>query len=68
MQDALFNGSRFRILAVVDTYSKKCLSLLVVKSLKGEDVRQELDNISLCEGVLPERSSAITAVNLFRKK
>ena len=55
VQDALFNGSRFRILAVVDTYSKKCLSLLVVKSLKGEDVRQELDNISLCEGVLPER-------------
>ena len=55
VQDALFNGSRFRILAVVDTYSKKCLSLVVVKSLKGEDVRQELDNISLCEGVLPER-------------
>lgn len=25
------------------------------KSLKGEDVSQELDNISLCEGLVPER-------------
>lgn len=55
LQDSLFNGSRFRILDVVDNYSKKCLSLLVIKSLKGEDVRQELDNISLCEGLVPER-------------
>lgn len=29
LQDSLFNDSRFRILAVVDNYSKKCLSLLV---------------------------------------
>jgi putative transposase len=55
VQDALFNGSRFRILAVVDNYSKKCLSLLVGKSLKGEDVQQELSNIALCEGTVPER-------------
>lgn len=55
LQDALFNGSRFRILAVVDNYSKKCLISLAGKSLKGEDVQQELSNIVLCEGVVPER-------------
>lgn len=55
VQDALFNGSRFRILAIVDNYSKKCLSLLVGKSLKGGDVQQELRNVVLCEGVVPER-------------
>jgi putative transposase len=55
LQDALFNGSHFRILAVVDNYSKKCLSLLAGKSLKGDDVQQELSNIALCEGVIPER-------------
>ncbi len=55
LQDALFNGSRFRILAIVDNYSKKCLSLLVGQSLKGSDVQQELSNIALVEGVYPER-------------
>lgn len=55
VQDQLFNGARFRILAVVDNYSKKCLSLHVGKSLRGEDVREELGNIHLVEGTLPER-------------
>ncbi len=55
LQDALFNGCRFRILAIVDNYSKKCLSLLARKSLKGEDVQQELRKIALCEGVATER-------------
>jgi putative transposase len=41
LQDALFNGQRFRILAIVDNYIKKCLSLLVGKSLRGEDVRND---------------------------
>lgn len=55
LQDSLFNGSRFRILAVVDNCSKKCLGLLAGKSLKGIDVRQELSNIALCENTLPTR-------------
>ena len=55
VQDALFNGSRFRILTVVDNYSKKCLGLLAGKSLKGTDVQQTLSNIALSEGILPER-------------
>jgi putative transposase len=55
VQDALFNGARFRILAIVDNYSKKCLSLMVGQSLRGVDVREELSNIALYEGVVPER-------------
>jgi len=35
LQDALFNGERFRILAIVDNCSKICHALLVGKSLKG---------------------------------
>jgi len=45
LQDSLFNG----------LVSKKCLSLLVGKSMKFKDVRQELDNYSLCKGLVPER-------------
>ena len=53
--DALFNGVRFRVLAVVDNYTKKCLSLLVGQSLKGADVRDELSNIAIMEGSYPVR-------------
>ena len=55
LQDALFNGQRFRILAIVDNYSKKCLSLLVGKSLRGEDVRNELTQVCREENCFPER-------------
>jgi putative transposase len=55
LQDALFNGQRFRILAIVDNYSKKCLSLLVGKSLRGDDVRNELTQVCKEENCLPER-------------
>ena len=55
VQDALFNGSRFRILTIVDNHSKKCLSLLVGKSLKGANVQQELSNVVLWQGTVPER-------------
>jgi len=55
VQDALFNGTRFRILAVVDNYNKKCLSLMIGQSLKGIDVQEELNNIALYERVVPER-------------
>lgn len=55
LQDALFNGSRFRILAVVDNFSKKCLGLVVGKSLKGVDVVNQLKEICLVENCKPER-------------
>ena len=53
--DALFDGRRFRILAVVDNYSKKCLSLRVGQSLKGQDVQENLHHICLAEGTFPAR-------------
>ena len=55
VQDALFNGERFRVLTVVDNYSKTCLGLMVGKSLKGIDVVQELSRICLIENCKPER-------------
>lgn len=55
VSDGWFNASRFRTFAVVDNYSKKCLSLLVGKSLKGCDVRDELARISLIKNQVPVR-------------
>jgi len=55
VQDSFYDGSRFRILTVVDNFSKKCLGLLVGKSLKGADVVCELERICMDEKSKPER-------------
>jgi putative transposase len=55
VQDALFNGERFRVLTVVDNCSKICHGLLVGKSLKGIDVVHELSRICMVENTYPER-------------
>ena len=39
----------------MDNYSKKCLSLIVGKSLRGEDVRNTLNHVCNEESYFPER-------------
>jgi putative transposase len=53
VQEALFNVSRFRILSIVDNYSKKCLGLAVGKSMKGADVVGQLEGIKHLDGLIP---------------
>lgn len=55
VQDALFNGERFRVLTIVDNCSKICHGLLVGKSLKGINVVHELSRICMVENCYPER-------------
>ena len=45
LADALADGRRFRILAVVDDFSRECLALVVDTSLAGVRVARELDRI-----------------------
>jgi putative transposase len=60
VSDTLSDGRRFRILCVVDDFSRACLALVADTSLSGQRVARELDLIAAVRG-LPERSSAITA-------
>ncbi|MCL9968678.1 MAG: transposase family protein [Aquirufa antheringensis] len=55
LQDSLYNRSKFRILSVVDNFSKKCLGLFVVKSIKGGDVVGQLNLIKQEEMHVPMR-------------
>ncbi len=55
LQDALFNVQRYRILAIVDNYSKKGQSLVVGKSLRGEVVRNNLSHVCKEESCFPEQ-------------
>ena len=50
VSDALANSRRFRILTVVDDFSRECLALVVDNSLSGVRVARELDQITLMRG------------------
>jgi putative transposase len=45
VSDALACGRKFRVLAVVDDFTRECLALIVDNSLSGIRVARELDRI-----------------------
>ena len=46
VSDSLVDGRRFRILCVIDDFSRECLATVVDNSLSGERVTRELDRIA----------------------
>ena len=46
VSDTLVDGRRFRILCVIDDYSRECLAVVVDNSLSGQRVARELDAIA----------------------
>jgi putative transposase len=53
--DQLFDGRKFRALTIVDNYSRKCLSIHVGQSLKGEDVVGVMEQIKYEQEAVPLR-------------
>jgi putative transposase len=49
--DSLFNGRRFRVLTVVDNFSRECLGITVGQSLRGDQVVELLDHLKRVRGV-----------------
>lgn len=52
MSDAFTDGRRFRVLAVVDDYSRECLALVADTSLSGLRLTRELDALIRLRGKL----------------
>jgi putative transposase len=50
VSDALNDGRRFRVLCVIDDFSRECLATIVDNSLSGERVTRELDRIAQARG------------------
>ena len=50
VSDSLSCGRRFRILNVIDDFSRECLAAVVDTSLSGERVARELDRIAVMRG------------------
>lgn len=51
VQDQLFNGKRFRILTVMDVFSRECLATYAEKAIKGEKVCEVLDELKQTRGL-----------------
>ncbi len=50
VSDSLSDGRRFRVLAVIDDFSRECLGLVADNSLSGIRVTRELDRIAEMRG------------------
>jgi len=51
VSDALIDGRRFRILCVIDDFSRECLATVVDNSISGIRVARELDRIGETRGL-----------------
>ena len=53
--DELFNGRKFRVLTLVDNFSRQCLTTRVGQSIKGIDVVRIMEDVKPYFRVTPER-------------
>jgi len=51
VQDRTYNGKSFRILTVIDEYTRECLALRVERKLKSEDVIDTLADLFIRKGI-----------------
>jgi putative transposase len=70
VSDALTDGRRFRILCVVDDYSRECLSLIADTSLSGNRVARELDIIIARKGkpktIVSDNGTELTSMAILK--
>ena len=54
MTDALFDGRRFRVLTVLDQYTRECLAIYAAQSIKAAKVVEIMDKLIIQRGI-PKR-------------
>jgi putative transposase len=70
LSDALADGRRFRILAVVDDFTRECLALIADTSLAGVRVARELDAVIAMRGrpgiIVSDNGTELTSMAILR--
>lgn len=70
VSDELADGRRFRILAIVDDFTRKCLALVADTSLSGVRVARELDTLITIRGkpatVVSDNGTELTSMAILR--
>jgi putative transposase len=70
LSDAFADGRRFRILAIVDDFTRECLALVADTSLPGLRVARELDAVIACRGcsamIVSDNGAELTSLTILR--
>ena len=70
VSDAFTDGRRFRVLAVVDDYSRECLALVADTSLSGHRVTRELNELIKCRGkpntIVSDNGTELTSMAVLK--
>ena len=70
LSDALTDGRRFRILAIVDDFTRECLALVADTSLSGLRVVRELDALITARGrpamIVSDNGTELTSMAVLR--
>jgi len=70
VSDTLSDGRRFRVLCVIDDFTRECLALVADTSLSGQRVARELDAIAMARGypatVVSDNGTELTSVAILR--
>ena len=70
VSDALGDGRRFRILAVIDDFTRECLGLVADTSLSGARVARELDGLIAQRGkphmIVSDNGTELTSMAMLR--
>ena len=70
VSDALADGRRFRVLGVVDDFTRECLSLVADTSLSGARLARELDAVIAARGkpamVVSDNGTELTSTAILR--
>lgn len=70
VSDSLSDARRFRVLCVIDDFSRECLATVVDTSLSGQRVGRELDNIARVRGypcmVVSDNGTELTSNAILR--
>lgn len=70
LSDAMTDGRRFRILAIVDDFTRECLALVADTSLPGLRVVRELDDLMRTRGrpamIVSDNGTELTSMAILR--
>jgi putative transposase len=70
VSDAFTDSRRFRVLAVVDDYTRECLALVADTSLSGRRVARELDGLIACRGrphtIVSDNGTELTSMAILK--
>ncbi len=70
VSDALSDGRRFRVLCIVDDFTRECLALVADTSLSGRRVVRELDTLIAVRGnpalIVSDNGTELTSTAILR--